>query len=216
MKKSISSYFFCQLLAELFNFGIMAKKESNLKIITGILFRSDSFFKQLASELPGPKDFFISYGLPLMVVGAAGRMVRVMQSHAMDGIILRGDQLSGVFMLTLAGYMFAVWLGSVLLARLARAFQSREDSSATMVLIMAALTPLMLAQPLAAITPAMSAVSVLGLIYTVFLFGRGAGHLLETPPHKRVGFALAGFFIIFSLAYLTILIFSGLFIFAPA
>lgn len=200
---------------DLFNFGIMAKKNPNWRIITGILFRPERFFRQLAIDLPGKKDFFTSYGLPLMVVGAAGRMVRVWHARSLEGEVPGGDQLSGVFLVTLAGYMFAVWFGSLLMTRLSKSFQTREDAPATMVLTMAAMTPLMLSQPLAAMAPAMAPISILGLIYTVYLFGLGAGFVLATPPAKRIGFALAGFFIIFSLAYLTILIFSGLFIFAP-
>ncbi len=191
-------------------------KSNNLKIIQNILIRPAHFFKELAANAPEAKTFFISYGLPLMVLGAAGRMVRVMNQHALEGMALRGDQLSGIFLITLCGYLLSVWFGALIITRLAKAFRSKRSKDRALLLCIAAYTPFMLAQPLAAINPAMDPVSLLGLIYTVFLFGRGLGPLLDTPVQKTLGFTILGFFVLFGISFISILVLSSLFIFGAS
>ncbi len=189
------------------------KQSRNLQIISSVLFRSSLFFKEFASAPPAARSFLFSYGLPLMVLGAAGRMAVVLQQKSLEGIVLRADQLSGIFIITLTGYLLSVWLGAYLVGKLAKPFRSNPDNEKAMLLIIASYTPYMLAQPLAAVTPAMGPVSILGLIYTVFLFGKGAGSLLETPAPKVTGFTLTSFFVIFGVSFVTRSLLAGFFIF---
>ena len=148
-----------------------------------------------------------------MVLGAAGRMAVVLQQNALEGTVLRADQLSGVFIITLTGYLLSVWLGAKLVGKLAKPFRGNPDGERAMLLIIASYTPYMLAHPLAAITPAMNPVIILGLIYAVFLFGKGAGQLLEIPAAKVVGFTFTSFFVIFGISYVSRQLLTGLFIF---
>lgn len=189
------------------------KQPRNLQIISSVLFRPSSFFEDFARERPAARSFLFSYGLPLMVLGAAGRMAVVLQQKTLDGTVLRPDQLSGIFIITLTGYLLSVWLGAHLVGKLAKPFRGNPDSESAMLLIIASYTPFMLAQPLAAITPAMGPVSILGLIYTVFLFGKGAGSLLETPAVKVVGYTVTSFFVIFGISYVSRHLLTGLFVF---
>jgi len=189
------------------------KQSKNLQLISSVLSRPSSFFQELAGEPPVARSFLFSYGLPLMVLGAAGRMAVVLQQNALEGTVLRADQLSGIFIITLTGYLLSVWLGALLVGKLAKPFRGHPDGEKSMLLIIASYTPYMLAQPLAAITPAMGPVSILGLIYTVFLFGKGAGQLLEIPAVKVVGFTFTSFFVIFGISYVSRHLLSALFVF---
>ncbi len=190
------------------------KKSKNLQIIGDILFHPGRFFSSFAGDMPSSQTFFLSYGLPLMVLGAAGRMAKMLQVREQEDVLLSGDQLAGIFLISLTGYALSVYLGSTIIARLARPFKSDENREKAMLLIILSYTPFMLAQALSALSPVMIPLTLLGLIYTVFLFWKGCGPMLSTPPVKMTGFTLVGFFVIFGISYLTILILSGLFIFA--
>ncbi len=189
-------------------------KQNNLHIIWNILSRPDNFFKGIATRLPEPRSFIVSYGVPLVILAAAGRMTRIMLLKQIEETPLRGDQLSGIFIITIIAYAFSVYLGAFIVAKLAPAFKSETDHDKSMLLIILAYTPYLLAQALSFIFPELSGGLVLGLIYTVLLFGIGASHLLNTPIQKVWGFTLVSYFAIFSISYFSMLLLSELFIFA--
>lgn len=182
-------------------------------MIRDILVRPGRFFLDFAGNVPVTKTFFFSYGMPLMTLGAAGRMVRVMNQFVREGIAPGGAYLSGTFLVSLTAYILSVWLGARIIARLAGAFGSEKDAGKSMLLCIIAYTPLMLAQLLAALGPVMEPVWFVGLIYAAFVFGKGAGPLLRTPAHKTLGFTLIGFFVLFGISALSIHVLSALFIF---
>lgn len=190
------------------------KQSNNLRLIWDVLTKPVPFFKKFSSNLPDVRSFIVSYGAPLVILAAAGRMTRIMQAFSFQEMPLRSDQLSGIFIISFVGYSLSVWLGALLIARLAKAFQTEPDQDKSMLLVILAYTPFMLAQPLAAITPNMAPVLVLGILYTVFLFGAGTGPILGTPRNKVVGFTLVSYFIVFSISHLAMLLLSELFIFA--
>ncbi len=190
------------------------QQSNNIRLIWDVLTKPLSFFKKFADNLPDLRKFIVSYGAPLVVLAAAGRMTRIMQAFAFQDEPLRSDQLSGIFIISFVGYSLSVWLGALFIARLSKAFQSESSQDKSMLLIILAYTPFMLAQPLAAITPNMAPILILGILYTVFLFGAGARPILGTPKQKIVGFTLVGYFIVFSISHLSILLLSELFIFA--
>ncbi len=190
------------------------KESNNIRLIWDVLTKPVSFFKRFANNLPELRSFIVSYGAPLVVLAAAGRMTRIMQAFAFQDTPLRSDQLSGIFIISFVGYSLSVWLGALLISKLSKAFKSEANQDKTMLLILLAYTPFMLAQPFAAITPNMAPVLILGIIYTVFLFGAGAGPILGTPKEKVVGFTLVSYFIVFSISHLSMLLLSELFIFA--
>ncbi|MFO7873307.1 MAG: YIP1 family protein [Bacteroidales bacterium] len=190
------------------------KKSKNLQIIGDILFHPGRFFNSFAGDMPSSQTFFLSYGLPLMVLGAAGRMAKILQLREQEDVLLSGDQLAGIFLISFTGYALSVYLGAIIIAKLARPFKSEENRDKAMLLIMLSYTPFMLAQALSALSPVLTPLTLLGLIYMVFLFWKGSGPILSTPPVKMTGFTLVGFFVIFGISYLTILVLSGLFIFA--
>ncbi len=189
-------------------------KQNNLRLIYDLLVRPDAFFKKIADGVPDTRGLIVSYGAPLFMLAAAGRMTRIMLIRASEDIALAGDQLAGIFIITLVGYALSVWLGAFIIDRLAKPFQSESNRDKIMLLIMLAYTPFMLSQPLAAISPSMNPLLLIGLGYTVFLFGKGVGPMLGTPGSKVVGFTLVSYFIVFSISHLSMLLLSELFIFA--
>jgi hypothetical protein len=150
---------------------------------------------------------FFFYGLPLLLIGSAGRMVA---SKAAGGDWLAGTT---VFLINLAAYTLAVLLGATLVSRLAKPFQSTRDRSATLKLIVVAFTPFLVSQPLTAISPYLRVIGFLALAYTLVLFGIGLKPMLQTPPAKVTGFSLVAFFILLGIAWVVNLVLSGLLIF---
>lgn len=186
-------------------------KQNNLKIIWDVLTRPEAFFKALSSDLPELRPFIMSYGAPLFLLAAAGRMTRIMLAYDAEGIKLEGDQLAGIFIITLTAYALSVWLGAYVISRMAPAFKSEANQDKCMLLIILAYTPFMLAQPLSLFA---GFLLVFGIIYTVVLFGLGAPYIINTQKQKVIGFTLVSYFIILSISHLAILLMSELFIFA--
>lgn len=186
-------------------------KQNNLKTIIDVLTRPATFFKALSSDLPELRPFIMSYGAPLFLLAAAGRMTRIMLIYEADGISLAGNQLAGIFMISLTAYALSVWLGAYVISRLAKTFQSDTNQDKCMLLIILAYTPFMLAQPLSLFA---GFLLIIGIVYTVVLFGMGAPHILNTPKQKVIGFTVISYFIILSTSHLVILLMSELFIFA--
>lgn len=162
-----------------------------------------------ASQGADARRMFFCYGLPLLLVGSAGRM---MASTTAGGHWLAG---LAVFLTNLAAYTLAVLLGATLVSRLAKPFQSTRDRSRTLKLILVAFTPFLVSQPLTAISPNVRVLGFLALAYTVVLFGIGLKPMLQTPPLKVTGFSLVAFFILLGIAWVVNLVLSGLFIFVP-
>ncbi len=187
-------------------------KNKNFQIIRDILISPEVFYKDFAGDLPQVRSFFFAYGLPLMVLGAAGRMTRELMKHISQDVEVYGDQLAGIFIVSLIGYVLSVWLGGMIISRLAKSFRSRMDADRAILLCMTAYTPYMIAQPLAAIGTGMDPLALIGLMYTVFILAKGLGPMLETPKKHTVGFALIGFFVLFGIAHVTYLLLSALFI----
>ncbi len=189
-------------------------KQNNLRIIWEILLRPDKYFKGIAVRLPELRPFIVSYGVPLVILAAAGRMTRIMLLKEIEETPLQGDQLAGIFIITVTAYALSVYLGALMVAKLAPAFKSEADRDKSMLIIMLAYTPYLLAQALSFIFPLLNGELVVGLIYTVVLFGVGASHLLNTPTSKVWGFTMVSYFTIFSISYLSMRLLSEMFIFA--
>ncbi len=187
-------------------------KPSNPRRIRDILLYPRSFFTETAREKPQPKTFFLSYGLPLMVLAAAGRMARVLQQQSWDEQVMSAEQLSGVFLISLAAYLLSAYLGAVIMARMGKPFLSSSSVDDALLLIMISYTPFLLAQPLTPFSPSAIYLSYIGLAYTLILLYRGSGVLMGTPAHKRIGYTFVAFFVIFGIAFLTTHILSGFFI----
>ncbi len=189
-------------------------KKQNLRIISGILFRPRSYFEAMAGSPPAANSFLLAYGLPLLVVGSAGRMARALL-YQPGGLDLRGDQLAGIFLISLSGYLLSIWLGSHLIAKLGKPFNSKPSAGMAMLLVMAAYTPYMLFLPVSALSPGLSPLRWLGLLYTAYLFWAGCGYLMETPGHHRIGYTLVSFFILLGLSHIFNLVFTSLLILNP-
>ncbi len=185
-----------------------------LKTFIEILFSPVNFYRKLYTKMPGLREWILIYGLPLMVAGAAGRMVRVLNRVAIEqGSLLRPWQMLLVFLVSLAGFFVSVVAGGYLLSRLSGAFGGREDAGGGIILCVTAYTPFMISQLLGAIHPLMGPVIFLGIVYTLFLFSKGTGYILATPAQRITGFTLMAFFILFGISHLFIFLISSMFSF---
>lgn len=186
-------------------------KQNNLKTIWDVLTRPEVYFQKLSADLPELRPFIMSYGAPLFLLAAAGRMTRLMLAYEANEIMLGGDQLAGLFLISLSAYALSVWLGAKIITRMAKAFHSEQNLDKSMLLIILAHTPFMLSQPLSLFA---GFIPIFGIIYTVLLFGMGAPYVLNTPKQKVIGFTLISYFVIFSISHLVTYLMSELFIFA--
>ncbi len=187
------------------------KKQNNLKIIWDVLTGPEVYFKKISADLPELRPFIMSYGAPLFVLAAAGRMTRIMMEYEAKEVVLGGDQLAGIFLISLTGYALSVWVGAYVISRMAMAFKSEHDQDKSMLLIILAHTPFMLSQPISLFG---GFFIIFGIIYSVLLFGIGAPHVLNTPRQKVVGLTLISYIVIFGVSHFVTYLMSELFIFA--
>ncbi|MDR4987223.1 MAG: Yip1 family protein [Bacteroidales bacterium] len=179
-----------------------------------LLVKPVTFFRSLKENPTDIRPFLVAYGMPLIILAAAGRMTRIMLLYGAGEETLRGDQLAGIFLIGLVAYALSVWLGAYGIARIAPAFRSDAGHDKTMLMVMLAYTPYLLAQPLSLIYPYMPFFQVAAMIYTVYLFSKGARELLNVATGKLLGFTLISYFLIFGISHLATLMLTELFIFA--
>ncbi len=189
---------------------------NHLRALRGIFLYPSRFYEHMAENRPNVRLFFLTFGVPLMAAGAVGRMLRVVQQQALANAALNTYQLGGVLLISLCTFALSVYAGSMLIARMAKAFDGKQDADKALLLCLTAFGPFMLAQVLAAIHYSLGFLTYAGLLYTVILIGKGAGPLLHVPVKKTTGFALTGCFILFGISAVLFRILFALFIFEPS
>ncbi len=189
------------------------KKINIIRAIRDLFLYPSRFYEHLAENSPNVRLFFLTFGVPLMAAGAVGRMLRVVQQQALADAVPGTYQLVVGFLVSLCIFILSIYAGAMLIARMAKAFDGKQDADKSMLLCLTAYLPFLLAQILVAIHPVMGFVTYAGLLHTVILIGKGAGPLLNVPVRKTTGFALTGSFILFGISAVLFRMLFSLFIF---
>lgn len=187
------------------------------RIFLNIFYRPAEAFKILSAKSFSTKRFFIFYGLPLIVTGSLARTgIGLMRHEAIkeNSLVMQGITLAALlFVINMAAYSIAMVLGALLISRLAPRYGSSAPAGNFLSVVVVAYTPFLIAQPFAAWVEYGQAISVAGLLYTMYLFALGVRALASVPGKHITGFTLVSFFILFGTFYIIALVSSGLFIF---
>ncbi|MFO7978362.1 MAG: hypothetical protein R6U64_06855 [Bacteroidales bacterium] len=102
-----------------------------------------------------------------------------------------------LFLIHLVSFSATFFLGAFFIKKLAPNFKSLSHAGLILKMVTAAYIPFLTAVALAWMLPESSLVSFVGLTYTIFIFGKGIGVILETPPARIIGFTVVSFLILF-------------------
>ena len=157
------------------------------------------------------------YGVAIMAFGSLGRaltgLLRLKDAEN-AGLIASGIALPAwLFFINLTSYFITFLLGAWLIYKLSPRFGSMTTFATMLTVIVFSYTPFLMMQivPLTGVYGRF--VSVAGLIYTVWLYAKGASVMACIPSQRVAGFTLVSFFILFGIFYIVSLVSSGLLIF---
>jgi hypothetical protein len=112
--------------------------------------------------------------------------------------------------------VIALLLGSYMIKMLAPRYLSVTNFNTIFCLVGISYVPYYLSFVIAAISPALALMSLVGLVIMVFVFWKGIDVMMETPPHRKTGFAILCMLILFGAAVVSgvfvsyfVLLFSG-------
>ncbi len=162
------------------------------EIIVGLFYRPSYAFARLKESSVNPFSFFLQAGLPFIVAAAMGRAWL-----ASRGWEQPREVLFSLFLIHLVSFSATFLLGAFLIKKLAPRFKSLSHGGLTLKMVVAAYLPFLAGVALNWIVPESSLVSFVGLTYTIFIFGKATGIILETPSAKIVGFTVVSFLILF-------------------
>lgn len=178
------------------------------EVITGIFYRPTLVFLRLKESRPGALWFFLIAGLPFIALGALGRAYSA--SLALSDT---GELLLLLFIIHFVSFIITFLSGAFLISKLAPRFSSIPTPGQTLVLVITSYIPFMAALAISSLFPDSALIRFIGLTYTILVFGKGSGIILETPPAKIIGFTMIAFLILFAGNYVLNLLLE--FIFLP-
>jgi Yip1 domain len=158
--------------------------------VTNILTNPASEWQVIAGEAADPTSLFTEYAGPLAAIPAVcrfigfsivGMSIPIVGGTYRVGIIrgLTGAIVSWV--MTLVG----VYIAAVIVEKLAPTFQSSGSTIQALKLVVYAYTPVWVAGVLNLI-PALSALTVIAALYSIYLFYLGLPALMKTPPSQVI------------------------------
>ncbi|GEM_PF-992592 len=194
---------------------IILKKQApafmDFRFVINIFFRifsaSSAVFKDLADKQEFSGRFFLYYGMPLIILAAYARAYTLLVAET--EITFR---LQDLIFVNMAGFALSFWLGAYLIFLMSPSFKAEKSFGKILMLVIASFTPYFISMLIPLIHPTLAPVTYAGIAYTVLLFGKGAGVMLQVPGNKVVGFTLIAFFIMFGVVFLSLMIFTGLFV----
>jgi hypothetical protein len=164
-------------------------------------------FSRIKEEQLSHGLLFLLYAMPLLVFASLGRMSQPM------GLQEDMTLAYAVFLIHICATATSMWLGAWMISRLSPSFHSERHFPHTLKMIVLSYTPFLLAQGLSFLLPESWPVGIIGLIYTVYLFGLALPLVLQTPRERLIGFTLISFFVLLGISYGLSLMFSGMVIF---
>lgn len=177
------------------------------EVITGIFYQPTRALLSLKAGHVSPGKFFLFAGLPFIAGAALGRAWRASQAWEQPG-----EVFPILLTIHLVSFCVTFLLGAVLIQRLAPRFKSQADIGLTLMMVVTTYIPFLTALALSWILPESSLISFVGLTYTIFVFGKATGLVLNTPPDRIIGFTVVCFLILFGGNYVVNLLLELLFL----
>lgn len=162
-----------------------------------------------------PHCLILLYGVPLLLLMSAGRIVHAFLISNDDGLISDAfidNPYKWLLIYTLSG-LLSWFIGVLFINRMSSFFRHRSTNGLLLKLTILSYTPYLMLQPLASVGAYWRIAALAGMIYTLYLYGRGARLMINTPSEKVFGFVAISFFFFFGTSFIFVMIFSGLLIF---
>ncbi len=195
------SYFLSSLVTELFlghffiihiNYIILNPTEL-LNLIKGILVNPEKEWKIIKTFKYTWQQVYFYFTIPMVFISAFASLV----IHGGD-IQYFGLSPNWIFVINVIGSLGAIALGAYFIASLAPRFNSFSSFDASVALISFSYTPVFIASIISAIHIAFALINFIGVVYMVFIFWKGISIMLDTPPHKLMGFTIVNMIILFA------------------
>ena len=164
-------------------------------IILKLFISTEESWKMIKEYSFDWKEVFFYFAFPLIVISSLGRVLAVPEESVFKAITPNLLLISFVFSTSIS-----IPLGAYMVKLLAPRYLSVADFNIVFTHIAFAYTPLFISNIIAAIHPSLAVVSLIGIFYTVFVFWKGMEIMLETPIHRRMGFTIICFLILFASA----------------
>jgi hypothetical protein len=181
--------------------------------VKNILLTPKAEWARIAAETPDQNKLFVGYALPLLLLGAICAFI----GAAFIGLPLLG-RLPIAWALTDAVFKVVMGAASLFITSfianaLAPSFSSRQDLGRAQQLIIYGSTAGLIAGVLA-IVPALSALAIIGGIYSIVLIYFGLPAVMNTPTEKQVVYLvvliLASIVVFFVLAWVATIIMASI------
>ena len=147
------------------------------------------------------KQLLIFLAFPLIFLSSLAKVTSVP-----DESIYSNFSQNFLFIHDTITYSLALLLASYMVKLLAPKFLSSNSFNDIYSLFVISYTPFFLSTLIAAIHPSLSIITLIGLVFMVFMFWKGIGVMLETPDNKKTGFGVICMLIIFGSIVITGLI----------
>lgn len=188
-----------------------------MQIFLNVFYRPERSFRVLADPLFSHRRFFFFYGLPLMLVGSLGRVLAAMnrfENADHISLVVSAIPLTVMlFIVNFVSYVVTFLLGAQLLSRLSPRFGATASFGTMLTMIVYSYTPFLVVQLFAFPLTIGRFISLLGLIYTVWLYVKGSVVMAYIPAKKIAGFTMVSFLLLLGVFYIIGLFSSGMFIF---
>jgi len=168
-----------------------------LQVFPGVFLNSQRAFGILGANGLSLTSLFMSIGLPILLLGAYGRVIGEVR-------VANPDTLPP--MLILIGAHFFVFcvglfLGSLMLAKLAPRYGVEANFGSMAKISIIAFIPVCLALFVSALFFDIHYLVLAGLLGSLFLLGRGLGVVFSFPPNRLVGFVFMSSLVFMGVMY---------------
>ncbi|MBS4013729.1 MAG: hypothetical protein KGZ97_08215 [Bacteroidetes bacterium] len=144
------------------------------------------------------KNLFIFLAFPLIFLSSIAKVTSVPEES-----IYSIFSQNFLFIHDTITYSLALLLASYMIKLLAPKFSSSNSFNEIYSLFVISYTPFFLSTLIAAIHPSLSIITLVGLVFMVFLFWKGIGIMLETPDNRKTGFGVLCMLILFGAIVIT-------------
>ncbi|OGB89414.1 hypothetical protein A2625_08005 [candidate division WOR-1 bacterium RIFCSPHIGHO2_01_FULL_53_15] len=156
-----------------------------------LIIEPEKVWREIAGEAAEPRQIFMRYALPMMLIPAAAMVAKILLSRGqyITFSFVLNLLIGGIvnYILSAAALLFAAWLISLM----APYFGSKSEASSAVKIVAYSMTPVWLCSVFK-VFPPLAVLSILGL-YAAYLVYTGLPIVLNTPPEKNLPFAFSVF-----------------------